>query len=312
MTRSVRAALISAISVNSLVLPQIFVQGGPVPLPFTETFSTTTVDAVAAYPQFTAQVPEGMEDPLWYVNEAGQLKAAGAFPIPLKQPSFSVKPATAPTGEIVIKVDMGWNRQGLGLGEGGCAVRLGQFEDTLESENAVIFHPGYPGGAFRVEGDGGFGNTDMGWSPSPGIMHHLEIRSFPDGLFNIKLTDGQDPTKVFTKSFTNAFAYGGDVGLLTHGPGAAMYDNLSISLAGQAIPGDLDLDNDVDGVDFLAIQRNFGGSTDGSTFAAWRTNFGTHSVVASFAAVPEPTSLILTVAAGVGLTSLRRQRPMAR
>jgi hypothetical protein len=307
MTRSSRAAIVSAVFLWPLVLPEIVVLAGSVALPFTETFNTATVDAVATYPMFTAQVPAGEEDPLWYVNAAGQLRSAGASPVPLQQPSFSVKPATMPTGEIVIKVDLGWNNQGLGNGEGGCGLRLGQFEDTLENENSLVFHPGYPGGALRVEGDGGFGNSDMGWSPAPGVMHHLEIHSFPNGLFNLKLTDGQDATKVYNTSFTNTFAYGGDVGLLAHGPGGAMYDNLSISLPGQTLAADLDSDGDVDGADFLLIQRNFGSTINASTYAAWKSTFGTHLATTTLAAVPEPTVPVLSFAAALGLGALRKR-----
>jgi hypothetical protein len=233
MIRSARAAVVSAIFLWPFALPEFVVLAGPVSLPFAATFDTPTVDAVTAYPQFTAQVPAGKEDPLWLVDKTGRLRSAGAAFTALNQPSFSVKPATAPTGEIVIKVDLGWTNQGVFAGSGGCGIRLGQHLDTLESENTLVFHPGYPAGALRVDGAGGFANQDMGWSPAPGFMHHLEIHSFPNGLFNIKVTDGADGTKVFATSFTNPVAYGGDVGLLTHGPGAAYYDNLSISIAGQ-------------------------------------------------------------------------------
>ena len=61
-----------------------------------------------------------------------------------------------------------------------------------------------------------------------------------------------------------------------------------------SLPGDFDLDNDVDGSDFLSWQR---GAHSSSDLAAWRTNFGSSLLptsatsVVSAAAVPEPATL---------------------
>ena len=120
---------------------------------------------------------------------------------------------------------MGWNGQDndppVGVGFGGTGLRLGN--------NVLGFHPGYPGGALRVEGPGGFGGTDMGWTSALGVLNHAEIHSFPSGLFTIKITDGTNPANVFTTSFTNPASYGGAVSLLAFAGGSAMYDNLSIA-----------------------------------------------------------------------------------
>lgn len=315
MTRSVHLALVTASFLCPFVHADNVVVAGPVPLPFYETFNAVTMDAVTDYPHFTAQIPAGQGgaiDPMWSVTELGRLRAGSASWAPTYQPSFSVKPDPMPTGEIIIRVDMGWNGQDVdpvvGAGFGGVGLRLGQFEDTTESEDAMVFHPGFPGGAFRVEGEGGFDNQNMGWTPAVGVMHHVEIHSFPDGLFNIKVTDGANPANVYTKSFTNPFAYGGDIGLLAHAGGASYYDNLRISIAGQTLPADLDEDFDVDGADFLLIQSNFGGTTDGTTFDAFASTFGTQYALPNLAAVPEPTSSLSMLAVGVGLPALRRRR----
>jgi hypothetical protein len=72
-----------------------------------------------------------------------------------------------------------------------------------------------------------------------------------------------------------------------------------------AVDGDFDNDGDVDGRDFLIWQR--GGSPNGvgsaSDLALWKANygFGTLSAVSATTAVPEPTSLLLTVV-GFGLS----------
>jgi hypothetical protein len=311
MFRCAHAAIVSAVFLCPFSRPAN-VLAGSVSLPFSESFNTITTDAVTAYPAFTAQVPPSQPDPMWSVNAAGRLRSDTTPYIRLKQPSFSVKPDPLPTGEIVIKLDIGWDGSEfvppIGPGYGGCGIRLGQFENTTESENTVLFHPGYPAGAFRVDGDGGYPNQDMGWSPAPGVMHHMEIHSFPDGLFNITVTDGTDPAKVYTNSFSNLFAYGGDVGLLAHGEGAAFYDNLSITLAGQTVTADLDADSDVDGNDFLLIQRSLGSTTDASTVVAWKSAFGTLPATPNITAVPEPTSPILLFTAAMGLGAMRRRR----
>jgi hypothetical protein len=319
MSCTVRTAMISATFLCALAVLQAVAVAGPVALPFHEGFNTVTANAVTDYPLFTAQLPVGdgsPHDPMWHVDASGRLVAGSADWAPTYQPSFTVKPDPMPTGEIIIKVDLGWNGQDVdpvvGPGFGGCGIRLGQFIDngveTTLSEDALVFHPGYPGGAMRVEGDGGFDNQDMGWTPAVGVMHHLEVHSFPDGLFNIKLTDGSNPANVYTKSFTNSFAYGGDIGPLGHAGGASYYDNLTIVIAGQPLVADIDADNDVDGADLLLIQRNFGATTDASTLASWKATFGIALASPNVSAVPEPASLALLSAASIELTWLKRRR----
>lgn len=71
------------------------------------------------------------------------------------------------------------------------------------------------------------------------------------------------------------------------------------------LTADLDLDDDVDGLDFLTIQR-----TDPSLIGDWQEQYGTGipaaaAAGATFAAVPEPTTLALLA---VGLGCLRRRK----
>src|SRR6476620_51253 len=212
-----------AIGALTVILSTRSVIAGPVSLPFIETFNTPTLDAVTTYPQFTADDGGSGLTPTRIVNASGVLRfGSGGFPY---YPNFAVTPTPTPTGEIVINLDMGWNGQDndppVGVGFGGTGLRLGN--------NLFGFHPGYPGGALRVEGPGGFGGTDMGWTSALAVLNHAEIHSFPNGLFTIKITDGTNPTNVFTTSFTNPASYGGSVSLLACAGGSAMYDNLSIS-----------------------------------------------------------------------------------
>jgi len=204
------------------ILATRWAAAGPVSLPFLETFDTPTLDAVTTYPQFTADDGGSGLTPTRIVNASGVLRfGSGGFPY---YPNFAVTPTPTPTDEIVINLDMGWNGQDndppVGVGFGGTGLRLGN--------NLFGFHPGYPSSPFRIEGPGGYGNTNIGWTAALGVLNHVEVHSFPSGLFTIKLTDGTNPANVYTTSFTNPASYGGVVSLLAFAGGSAMYDNLSI------------------------------------------------------------------------------------
>jgi hypothetical protein len=74
-----------------------------------------------------------------------------------------------------------------------------------------------------------------------------------------------------------------------------------------AKPGDIDVDGDVDGQDFLLIQRGLGTTTSAADIAAWKANFAT--AVGATGAVPEPSTLGLAlVLVGVGGRCARRRR----
>jgi len=71
---------------------------------------------------------------------------------------------------------------------------------------------------------------------------------------------------------------------------------------GSGPAGDFDGDNDVDGADFLAWQRNY----DTLSYDAWKTGFGTAATAAGNA-VPEPATYVGAVA-GILLLVRRRER----
>ncbi|MBA4107914.1 MAG: hypothetical protein C0485_19450 [Pirellula sp.] len=74
-----------------------------------------------------------------------------------------------------------------------------------------------------------------------------------------------------------------------------------------SIPGDFDVDGDVDGRDFLVWQR--GGSPNSSSpgdLAAWKSNFGFAGATPATSAVPEPRAGVLLVMAGI--STGRRQK----
>jgi len=65
----------------------------------------------------------------------------------------------------------------------------------------------------------------------------------------------------------------------------------------ELLDGDFDNDNDVDGADFLAWQRDGLSATD---LDAWEANFGTDASLASSTSVPEPsTGVMILVCCGV-------------
>jgi len=83
----------------------------------------------------------------------------------------------------------------------------------------------------------------------------------------------------------------------------AQIQGLQLSLPEPAIPGDFDTDEDVDGADFLAWQRD---STVGS-LSDWEGNFGAAQAASASQAVPEPTSAALSILAVISLLAGRRQ-----
>jgi hypothetical protein len=195
------------------------VYAGPVTLPFSENFQSVAPSANAEvdYPAFTATGVQSRT-----VDATGVLKL-GSGPVPAAN-FFTVTPAGYAAGsELVTKIDMGFSGA---AGTGATALRLGS--------NTMLFHPGYngPPGSFRVEGTGGYGNSDMGWVPALGVLHHVEVHSFPNGLFNVTITDGANPALVYANSFTNAASYGGPIGPAAAGAATAMFDNFTI----QAVP----------------------------------------------------------------------------
>jgi len=74
----------------------------------------------------------------------------------------------------------------------------------------------------------------------------------------------------------------------------------------EGIPGDFDVDGDVDGTDYLLWQRN----PSVGSLSDWETNYGFTSapLVAATSAIPEPNSMLLLAAGAAGLGVWRRRR----
>jgi hypothetical protein len=299
---------------------------GPVSLPFFEPFNTLSANATVDYPQFTAQQAVGGAAAQWTVDSKGLRTSTVTF-ANFAEPAFSVTPTPKPTREVVINVDMGWNGQDAnppnGPGTGANGLRLGADPNNpLLSQSTMLFHPGYnaPPGSFRVNGPDGFPNENMGWVPALGVLHHVEIHSFPDGLFTIKVTDGSNPANTFEESFTDPLAYGGDIGLLAAGWGSAIYKNLSITqVAAPPLPGDYNANGIVDSADYVLWRKGGPLQNEVATigfvtpedYTEWQARFGntSGSGLGSSGAVPEPATLSMLSAAGVALLLKRRKLP---
>jgi hypothetical protein len=94
---------------------------------------------------------------------------------------------------------------------------------------------------------------------------------------------------------------------------SAFFDDFSLDGPGgvEPVPGDRDGDNDVDGNDFILIQRGLGSTTTAADFATWKANYGRTSALGSFQAIPEPATAVGAVLACLALAAARR-RPSRR
>ncbi len=92
-------------------------------------------------------------------------------------------------GDLFITAEIGTNAVSVGLSIG---------------DNRIVFHPGFPGGAFRVEGPGGFGNQDMGFTPAVNTMHKIKVSiTAASKVVKVEVLDARRaiPNK-YTVSFT--------------------------------------------------------------------------------------------------------------
>lgn len=91
--------------------------------------------------------------------------------------------------------------------------------------NNMVFHPNYSvtPGAFRVEGSGGFGNQDMGFTPAGGSLHTMDVAvDAATGRFTVAVTDANNPNNTYAARFTNGtYAPGTDQVGFKHGSSGA-------------------------------------------------------------------------------------------
>ncbi len=85
-------------------------------------------------------------------------------------------------------------------------------------------------------------------------------------------------------------------------------DGNDVALFTAGLPGDFDLDEDVDGADFLTWQRGFGTTYNSDDLDDWQGNYGTTpNAIASSTSVPEPSTRVLCCLLGLtGVVHWRR------
>ena len=110
-----------------------------------------------------------------------------------------------------------------GFGTENTAFRIGN--------NNFVFHPGYPNGAFRIDGPSGHGNVSMGFTPSPSGMSHVNIViQAATGLTTYTMRDS-NLVDVYHETFANVNYQAGVtvLGLSAGGGGTTYFDNVRIT-----------------------------------------------------------------------------------
>jgi hypothetical protein len=162
----------------------------------TEDFSTPSTQAQidVNYPQWSF-IPVGQSDTVTVAE--GRLRLGGDG---WETTQFQLK--TAPVGAFMLDVD-------LGAFPGNACLNIG----IQVGPNEIVFHPGFPGTAFRVDGPGGFFNIDIGFTLAPEVLHHFNLISDGGGLFTITLKDSLNDSNVYSTSFSNPAAVGGSISI---------------------------------------------------------------------------------------------------
>jgi hypothetical protein len=175
--------------------------------------TTTTLETQNTYPSFSFNVSGSA------IVSSGvlQLESAG-------DGSDDSATISGFTEEVIVSVDIGLSTSLVGYSNVGLMI----------GDNYILFHPGFGGGALRVTGPGGFGTTNMGFTPALDVLHHMQVHVHPSGLFEIQITDANNQSNVFTKSFTNSSSVGGNITLQRQGASGefhlGLYDNLLVEV----------------------------------------------------------------------------------
>jgi len=157
-------------------------------------------------------------------------------------------------------------------------------------------------------------------SPSPETRLKIGVAGFDaTGAYTGEiLGELVSPTAAAYESYSFMFDVPADVAAINVGfrvfdqtlnvntPGTYLIDDVSVLRAAETDPADLDQDFDVDGNDFLLIQRGLGSTTTAADLANWRNAFGSTVFAAP---VPEPSAVALVITALIVSSPLHRTRP---
>jgi len=204
----------------STVLVLLIALGTPAEaLPIFETFDTDTPDATdGSYPDFTLNVGTA-------TVSGGVLQLGGGkFLQRFTREGFS--------GDLIISGQI----QAESFGHWNVGMEYG--------DRRFIFHPGFPGGAFRIEdaavGTSLVGNLDMGFTPSTIAFHTMSLTWNEElNQLTVTIADGDGVADPFVFAWTPDAGFdptlGGAIGFTYsgsdgggEGPEIAFFDNLTI------------------------------------------------------------------------------------
>lgn len=158
--------------------------------------------------------------------------------------------------------------------------------EFLDASNAILSTETTDIAASRFLQSGNTNANDATW------REHTLMANAPAGSVNVRISVGAT-----------------GLGFNVDPKQSAFFDDFSLQGPAPGVPGDWDNDLDVDGNDFLIIQRGLGTTTTAADIATWKANFGTHPVVGATGAVPEPASFAgAAILALAGLHAARRRQ----
>lgn len=124
---------------------------------------------------------------------------------------------------------------GAGYGNYNVGMRFGDYY--------AIFHPGYPQGAFRMEGGYSIGNQNMGYTPAADTLHHMEVTTtqMSPSLLAVDVTISGLGTDLLPHTYTYSFldttpnlgtgAFGARMsGSLNYSVSDAFFDNFQVDI----------------------------------------------------------------------------------
>lgn len=185
---------------------------------FSETFSTDGPFPSASYPEWTYVSSPGA---VTSTATGGVLNATGISGTNVR--SSVVIPALT---DVTISATV--SSSGFSFGQANVGLRWGDLD--------FLFHPGYPGGAFRIDVDNGaaniVGNTNMGFTPAGGQAYDISVHGRVIGLntkFDVVITNGINTFAPSTFTIPNVqvedFTL---VGLYMANDGTRTFDNFRV------------------------------------------------------------------------------------
>ena len=187
---------------------------------------------------------------------------------------------------------------------------------TYRFKGWSLFYPGYSGGVTTLSPNSPYGDVPS-LTDTLFVMEFLNASGSQIGSQTLDLRTVQMNDTTFREHVVTGLAPAGttqvrvgvrvdDVMTNVDIPfQTANFDDFSLTAV---VPGDFDVDGDVDGRDFLVWQR--GGSPNplsSGDLAMWRSNFGTGGAIAAAGAVPEPAAAALAAVACLAAFTARRR-----